>query len=243
MVALSPTSIHPTSFHSLAVQLRVIDYSSWGYIDSYNERANRSSGPRQPTSYSAKIKRFSVPRFPRRLAAGRASLWVVRWKDELDRRQPIQRRRSLRRRIFRPVTALCGVARTFIEDWGFDVPRKIVDFSARSAYLREEPFHLHFWENSVEDYLSFLRDPRGQLEQIGIHLPPDCRIETVIENHDWLAQKTAGLASDNGTIICNVGTGNVARAVYRIVSYAHSHDAIGSHKKELLHGIDEEERA
>jgi hypothetical protein len=126
---------------------------------------------------------------------------------------------------------------------GFDVPRKIVDFSARSAYLREEPFHLHFWENSVEDYLSFLRDPRGQLEQIGIHLPPDCRIETVIENHDWLAQKTAGLASDNGTIICNVGTGNVARAVYRIVSYAHSHDAIGSHKKELLHGIDEEERA
>jgi len=41
----------------------------------------------------------------------------------------------------------------------------------------------------------------------------------------------------------NSGTGNVARAVYRIVSYAHSHDAIGSHKKELLHGIDEEERA
>jgi hypothetical protein len=44
---------------------------------------------------------------------------------------------------------------------GFDVPRKVVDFSARSAYLREGSFHLHFWENSVEDYLSFLARSTG----------------------------------------------------------------------------------
>ena len=123
------------------------------------------------------------------------------------------------------------------------MPRKVVDLSARSAYLREEPFHLHFWENSVQDYLSFLRDPRAQLEGIGIHLPTDCRIETVIENHDWLAQHTEGLTADDGPIIiCNVGSGNVARAVYRIISYAHTHDAIGEHKKDLLHAVDEEER-
>jgi len=122
------------------------------------------------------------------------------------------------------------------------MPRKIVDFSARSAVLRDEPFHVHFWENSVEDYLSFLRDPRAQLEEIGIHLPPDCRIETVIENHDWLSHATSGLTAEDGTIICNVGGGNIARSVYRIISYAHSHDAIGSHKKDLLHGVDEEQR-
>jgi hypothetical protein len=122
-----------------------------------------------------------------------------------------------------------------------NVPRKIVDFSARSAYLREEPFHLHFWESSVEEYVSFLHDPRAQLAEMGIHLPPDCRIETVIENHDWLAQASAGLTRE-GPIICGTGQGNVARSVYRIVSYAHSHDEIGSHKKDLLHGIDEEER-
>jgi hypothetical protein len=122
------------------------------------------------------------------------------------------------------------------------MPRKIVDFSARSAYLREEPFHLHFWENSVEDYLSFLRDPRAQLAEIGINLPPDCRIETVIENHDWLARSTSGLTRENGTIICNVGGGNVARDVYRIVSYGHTHEAIGHYEKELLHGIEEQER-
>jgi len=122
------------------------------------------------------------------------------------------------------------------------MPRKIVDFSARSAVLRDEPFHVHFWENSVEDYVSFLRDPRAQLEEIGIHLPPDCRIETVIENHDWLSQATSGLTSEDGTIICNVGGGNIARSVYRIISYAHSHDEIGSHAKDLLHGVDEEQR-
>jgi hypothetical protein len=119
--------------------------------------------------------------------------------------------------------------------------RKIVDLSARSRYLREEPFHLHFWENSVEDYLAFLRDPRGQLEEIGIVLPPDCRIETVIENHDWLAAQTNGLTAEDGTIVCNIGGGNVARDVYRVISYAHTHEAVGRHEKRLLHGTDEEE--
>jgi hypothetical protein len=121
------------------------------------------------------------------------------------------------------------------------MPRKVVDFSARSAYLREEPFHLHFWENSVADYLEFLKDPRGQLTQIGIDIPDSCRIETVIENHDWLAKQTEGLTAEDGTIICNVGGGNVARDVYRIISYGHTHEAIGAHQKKLLHGTDEEE--
>jgi hypothetical protein len=123
------------------------------------------------------------------------------------------------------------------------MPAKIVDLSARSAIIRDEPFHLHFWECQPDEYLDFLRDPRKTLSGMGIHIPASCRIETVIENHDWLSSHTGGLRSANGgTIICNVGGGNVAREVYRIVSYAHLHEAIGHHKKELLHSEDKQER-
>ena len=38
----------------------------------------------------------------------------------------------------------------------------------------------------------------------------------MIENHDWLAAQTGGLAADDGVVVCSVGGGNVARDVYRI---------------------------
>ncbi len=121
------------------------------------------------------------------------------------------------------------------------MPRKVVDFSARSEILREEPFHVHFWESTPEEYLEFLRDPRRRLADVGIDIPDDCRIETTIENHDWLGAKTDGLASNDGTIICNVGGGNVARTVYRVVSYAHDHESIGRYEKKLLHSPEEQQ--
>lgn len=62
------------------------------------------------------------------------------------------------------------------------MPRKIVDFSARSEFIREEPWDLHFSESSAEDVLAYLRNPRKELARMGIELPEDCRIETVIEN-------------------------------------------------------------
>jgi hypothetical protein len=46
---------------------------------------------------------------------------------------------------------------------------------------------------------------------------------------------------DNGTIVCNVGGGNAARSVYRIVSYAHHHSSIRAFKKELLHSLEEQQ--
>jgi len=116
------------------------------------------------------------------------------------------------------------------------MPSKIVDLSARSAIIRDEPFHVHFWECTPKEYLAMLRGPRRALEAIGITLPRSCRIETTIENHDELEALTDGFrAAGNGTIICNVGGGNVARGVYRIVSYAHDHEAIGKFRKKLLH--------
>jgi hypothetical protein len=124
------------------------------------------------------------------------------------------------------------------------MPAKIVDLSARSEIIRAEPFGLHFWECQPREYLKFLKDPRTFLASMGIKLPRGCRIETVIENHDWLSDHTAKLAGDNGTIICNVGGGNVAvaRNIYRIISYAHTHDDIGKFKKSLLHSPKEQER-
>ncbi len=121
------------------------------------------------------------------------------------------------------------------------MPSKIVDFSARSKILYNEPFHVHFWECKPSEYLEFLKNPRKTLAEMKIDIPEDCRIETVIENHDWLSNHTNGLAGENGTIICNVGGGNIARSVYRIVSYAHDHSSIGKFKKTLLHSPNEEE--
>ena len=80
------------------------------------------------------------------------------------------------------------------------MPSKIVDLSARSHIIRDEPFHLHFWELSLDDVMAFLKDPRGELKKMGIDLPDDCRIETTIENHDWLSKHTDGLTRANGTI-------------------------------------------
>ena len=121
------------------------------------------------------------------------------------------------------------------------MPTKIVDLSARSEIIRDEPFHVHFWECTPREFLKYLGEPRAFLEQMGVKLPKDCRIETTIENHDWLGQAAPGLRSANGTIICNVGGGNVARQVYRVVSYAHDHSTIGKFKKTLLHNPDEQQ--
>jgi hypothetical protein len=123
------------------------------------------------------------------------------------------------------------------------MPTKIVDLSARSEIIRDEPFHVHFWECTPKEYLDYLKDPHGFLTGMGIDIPHDCRIETTIENHDWLAAHAHGFAADNGTIICNVGGGDIARAVYRVVSYGHTHASIGQHSKRLLHRPDEQQKS
>lgn len=122
------------------------------------------------------------------------------------------------------------------------MPTKIVDLSARSEIIRDEPFHVHFWECTPNEFRSYLGGPRKFLEKMGIKIPKDCRIETTIENHDWLGVHAPGIRSSNGTIVCNVGGGNVARNVYRVVSYGHDHSTVGKYKKNLLHGVDEQEK-
>ncbi len=124
------------------------------------------------------------------------------------------------------------------------MPSKIVDFSAISEIIRDEPFHLHFWESTPKETLAFLRDPRAELGRMGIKLPADCRIETTIENHDWLSAHSGKLAKDNGTIICGTGGGNVAKNYYKVSFYAHTKSTVGkfTKSKTLLHKPAEKER-
>lgn len=128
------------------------------------------------------------------------------------------------------------------------MPKMVVDLSARSRHIRDEPWHLHFWESEVAEVLDFLRDPRAALERIGIVLPESCRIETSIENHDWVAQQTSGFTADEpdagGTrpiVICGIGRGNVAVDVYRVSMYGHRAEEVGRHEKRLLHAPEEEQ--
>jgi hypothetical protein len=125
------------------------------------------------------------------------------------------------------------------------MPAKIVDLSARSDIIKDEPFGLHFWECEPKEFLEYLRDPRAFLAAMGIKLPRRCRIETTIENHDWIARNTGNLNQNGGGIVCNVGGGNVgiARDIYRVISYGHTHDSIGKFRKTLLHKPTEQERA
>jgi hypothetical protein len=126
------------------------------------------------------------------------------------------------------------------------MPSKIVDLSARSEIIRNEPFGLHFWECTPAEYLTFLRDPRTFLAGMGIKLAKDVRIETTVENHDWISANTDKLRrSDGPVIVCNTGGGNVgiARKIYRVISYGHTEEDIGKFRKRLLHSPNEQERA
>ena len=39
------------------------------------------------------------------------------------------------------------------------MPSKIVDLSARSEIIRDEPFHVHFWECTPGEFKKFLGAP------------------------------------------------------------------------------------
>ena len=80
---------------------------------------------------------------------------------------------------------------------------------------------------------------------MGIKLAKDVRIETVIENHDWISANTDKMRDEDGPgIVCNTGGGNVgiARKIYRVISYGHKEEDIGKFRKALLHSPNEQER-
>ena len=129
---------------------------------------------------------------------------------------------------------------------GKHMPSKIVDLSARSEIIRNEPFGLHFWECQPAEYLTFLKDPRTFLAKMGLKLAKDVRIEdrdrkSRLDQPEHRQDAAAG----GGWIVCNVGGGNVGieRKIYRIISYGHKDEDIGKFRKRLLHAPDEQERS
>jgi hypothetical protein len=60
------------------------------------------------------------------------------------------------------------------------VPRNIVDLSARSEIIRQEPWNLHFWECTIEEYLEFIKNPREFVSEMGIKVPENCRIGSLL---------------------------------------------------------------
>jgi hypothetical protein len=67
------------------------------------------------------------------------------------------------------------------------------------------------------------------LEKMAIRPPDECRVETVIENHDSLSVSSGGLAKDDGVVVCNVGGGNTAVTLYRVTMYPQDESEVGRH--------------
>jgi hypothetical protein len=111
----------------------------------------------------------------------------------------------------------------------------VVDLSAVSEIIRDEPWQLHFWELTPREFSEQIANPRSFISKIGIHLPAECNIILEVVNSDWIADRTEGLAKDDGVVVCNVGGGNTAIASYRITSYGHMKEEVGKHEKTLLH--------
>ena len=70
------------------------------------------------------------------------------------------------------------------------MPTKIVDLSARSEIIRDEPFHVHFWECTPSEYKKYLGDPRTFLEKMGIKIYEDALTEAKVD------EKTKSLIRD-----------------------------------------------
>jgi hypothetical protein len=114
------------------------------------------------------------------------------------------------------------------------MPTNVVDFSAVSEIIRDEPWQLHFWELTPAEYFEQVKNPRKFMQKIGIELPENTPIVTEMLNHDFLAAQTE--ASTTPPIkVCNMGGGNTGIAAYRITSYAHLESDVGRFKKKLLH--------
>jgi hypothetical protein len=113
------------------------------------------------------------------------------------------------------------------------MPSNIIDFSALSPIIREEPWGLFFWESTKEEHLEFLADPRAFLSRIGIDLPLDCPIETRTLNQDFLVRS----GDDGGVLVCNTGGGGGGVYCFTVTSFAHTKSDVGLYTKtkKLLH--------
>jgi hypothetical protein len=123
---------------------------------------------------------------------------------------------------------------------GGDVPSHLVDLSARSRVFRAQRLLSHAWVASPSEVIAFLRDPRAELKKLGIRLPSNCRIETLMQNHDWLAGHTDGMEREGRVSVFFRGEGD-GETFYRVSLFANK-TTVEPLPRELLHSPDEEEK-
>jgi hypothetical protein len=121
------------------------------------------------------------------------------------------------------------------------MPTQVVDLSARSRIVRGQRFLCHAWVATPVEVLAFLRDPRVELKKLGVHLPSNCRVETVLENHDWLSGHTDGFERPGRVSILCRGEGD-GSTFYKVSLFANKTSASAT-PLELLHASDEEGRS
>lgn len=102
-------------------------------------------------------------------------------------------------------------------------PKKNTAHSAsdRVQLLQDEPFSVHTWTCTPLEFQRFLWNPRAFLEDIGLTLPAGWRIETLVENHDFIGEHADGLQPDPGIVISNIGRAEPDGTTYRIVTRGH----------------------
>ncbi|QLQ36474.1 hypothetical protein [Micromonospora robiginosa] len=120
------------------------------------------------------------------------------------------------------------------------MPSHIVDVSARSRVLREQPLLSHAWVMTPPEALAYLRRPRSVLRTIGVRLPAECAVETVLRNHDWLTGHSDGLGDSDDVVVYARGDGDGQR-FYRVMLYG-GKAARRVPDRPLLHDPTEEER-
>jgi hypothetical protein len=64
------------------------------------------------------------------------------------------------------------------------MPTNVVDFSALSEIIHDEPWQLHVWELTPAEYVEQMKNPR-KFEKMGVELPENCPIMTEMLNHDF----------------------------------------------------------
>ncbi len=86
------------------------------------------------------------------------------------------------------------------------MPTNVVDFSALSEIIHDEPWQLHVWELTPAEYVEQMKNPR-KFEKMGVELPENCPIMTEMLNHDFFAAHIADVrAADTPPIkVCNMG--------------------------------------
>src|SRR5689334_6505479 len=51
------------------------------------------------------------------------------------------------------------------------MPTNVVDFSAVSEIIRDEPWQLHFWELTPDECFEQMKNPRKFIARLGVELP------------------------------------------------------------------------